>query len=66
LVLRATDSTLDRIGFLSQPGNTSGYGYGGGISRSLVIGQTLWTVSDAGLMANDLSDLSRITWLPFG
>ena len=66
LVLRATDSTLDQVGFLSQPGNPSGYGYGQAISRSLVIGQTLWTISDAGVMANNLTDLSRVAWLPFG
>ncbi len=66
LVLRATDSTLDQVGFISQPGNPSGYGYGQAISRSLVIGQTLWTISDAGLMANNLTDLSRVAWLPFG
>ncbi len=66
LVLRATDSTLDQVGFISQPGNPGGYGYGEAISRSLVIGQTLWTISDAGLMANNLTDLSRVAWLPFG
>jgi hypothetical protein len=64
LVLRATDNTLDRVGFVSQP--VDPHGYGEAISRSLVIGQTLWTVSDAGLMANDLTDLSRVAWLPFG
>src|SRR5204862_415571 len=32
--------------------------------RSLVIGDTLWTVSMRGLQANDLNTLERTAWLP--
>jgi len=32
--------------------------------RSLVIGDTLWTVSMRGLQANDLTTLARTAWLP--
>jgi hypothetical protein len=37
-----------------------------GISRALVVGDALWTLSDAGLQANDLQTLARRAWLPFG
>jgi uncharacterized secreted protein with C-terminal beta-propeller domain len=36
------------------------------ITRSLVVGHTLWTVSEAGLMASDLGSLARQAWLPVG
>ena len=65
LVLHVSNSALDNLGFLDQPVSNS-YAYQAQISRSLVIGGTLWTVSDAGLMGNSLTDLSRQAWLPFG
>ena len=43
LVLRLHDGTLDRLGIVRQRGD-------GVIRRSLVVGDTLWTVSDAGPM----------------
>jgi uncharacterized secreted protein with C-terminal beta-propeller domain len=67
LVLRASGSSLSDIGFLSQPASgTFGINVAMAISRSLVIGNTLWTVSDGGLMANSLTDLAQVAWLPFG
>jgi hypothetical protein len=35
------------------------------IRRSLVIGETLWTVSGSGAMASDLDDLAEQAWVPF-
>jgi uncharacterized secreted protein with C-terminal beta-propeller domain len=67
LVLRIDDTGITEAGFLSQPDP----GYAGNpyrpaqIERSLVIGQTLWTVSDAGAMANDLTTLRQLAWIPF-
>ncbi|GIG60117.1 hypothetical protein Lfu02_44890 [Longispora fulva] len=37
----------------------------GQIRRSLVIGETLWTVSEAGLKASDLSTMAPQAWVPF-
>jgi hypothetical protein len=62
LLLRMEDASITEVGFLSQPSNN---GYPPSIERSLVIGQTLWTVSYAGLMATDLTTLARVAWVPF-
>jgi hypothetical protein len=57
---------LTEVGFVSQPTDSSvGYRGSVGLERSLVIGQTLWTVSGAGAMATDLTDLRQLTWIPF-
>jgi uncharacterized secreted protein with C-terminal beta-propeller domain len=58
LVLRLHDGTFDRLGIVRQPGD-------GMIRRSLVVGDTLWTVSDAGAQAVSGSDLSARAWVPF-
>jgi Beta propeller domain len=76
LVLRIDSSGITEAGFLSQPGpGSGGYSYGSGslpiesgtaaIERSLVIGHTLWTVSDAGAMAYGLTSLRQLRWIPF-
>jgi hypothetical protein len=67
LVLRIDATGITEAGFLSQPDpGYSGNAYGSGqIERSLVIGQTLWTVSEAGAMANDLTTLRQLAWIPF-
>lgn len=62
LVLRVTDSGITTVGFISQP--RSGVNRQA-IERSLVIGQTLWTVSAAGVLASDLGTLQAQAWLPF-
>ena len=62
LVLRVTDSGITRAGFISQPQSDA---YGSSIERSLVIGQTLWTVSQTGVLASDLTTLREQAWLPF-
>jgi hypothetical protein len=40
-------------------------GAGRAIRRSLVIGNTLWTVSDSGLGANQVTTLAAEGWIPF-
>ena len=63
LILRISGTSLTRAGFISPP-QSSGYD-GSSIERSLVIGQTLWTISPGGVLASDLTTLRQQTWLPF-
>jgi Beta propeller domain len=63
LVLRINGASLIWAGFISPP-QSSGYA-GSPIERSLVIGQTLWTIASGGVLANNLTTLGRQAWLPF-
>jgi hypothetical protein len=63
LVLRISGSSLHKAGFISPP-QSNGY-YDSSIERSLVIGQTLWTVSPGGVLASNLTTLRQQAWLPF-
>ena len=67
LVLRIDDSGITETGFVTQPdtANTTGYPGYPPIERSLIIGQTLWTISTAGAMASDLTTLRQQEWIPF-
>jgi hypothetical protein len=67
LVLRIDDSGITKTGFNTQPGtaNTTGYPGYSPIERSLIIGQTLWTISAAGAMASDLTTLQQQGWVHF-
>jgi hypothetical protein len=67
LVLRIDDSGITETGFITQPGTTNTTGYPGypPIERSLIIGQTLWTISTAGARASDLTTLRQQEWIPF-
>jgi beta propeller domain-containing protein len=56
LVLRLDGSSITELGRITHPV--------GMISRSLVIGDDLWTVSDAGVMVNDLGKLAQQAWIP--
>ena len=64
LVLRIDDSGITETGFITQPNPTGYLGYPP-IQRSLIIGQTLWTISAAGAMASDLTTLRQRGWIPF-
>ncbi|HEY1003673.1 MAG TPA: beta-propeller domain-containing protein [Streptosporangiaceae bacterium] len=67
LVLRINDSGITETGFITQrdTANTTGYPGYSPIERSLIIGQTLWTISTAGAMASDLTTLRQQGWVPF-
>jgi hypothetical protein len=56
LVLRLDGAGITEVGTITHPG--------GMIRRSLVIGEDLWTVSDAGVMVNDLGKLGQQAWIP--
>jgi uncharacterized secreted protein with C-terminal beta-propeller domain len=57
LALRVTDSGLAPVGTIRPPTNEP-------VRRSLVVGDVLWTLSDAGLQASSLSTMDRMSWLP--
>jgi uncharacterized secreted protein with C-terminal beta-propeller domain len=40
--------------------------YGAGIERAVVVGGLMYTVSDAGIMANDMDTWAQAAWLAFG
>jgi uncharacterized secreted protein with C-terminal beta-propeller domain len=63
LVLRLAGDHLDEVGQLKHPHKGPDYDGRGAIRRSLVIDQTLWTVSDDGVMVNDLHSLTRVAWI---
>ncbi len=56
VLLKVEDSQLTELNRLT---HQQGY-----IRRSLVIGETLWTISDRGLLATTLDGGTRLAWLP--
>jgi uncharacterized secreted protein with C-terminal beta-propeller domain len=60
LALRVTDdiTPADQV---TQPTTAA---YPPMIQRSLVVGNVLWTLSEAGMQASDLSTMDRLSWLP--
>ena len=64
LALSLRGRTLVDLGTVLHPAAASGT-YVAGVSRALVVADTLWTVSDGGLQANNLQTLTRRAWLPF-
>jgi uncharacterized secreted protein with C-terminal beta-propeller domain len=65
LALRVGARSLDDVGRARHPvPDTALADKNVMIRRSLVVGDTLWTVSDAGLLASRVTDLSSIGWVP--
>ena len=62
LALRVTDGGMRRIGEVIQP--LLREGYNPTIRRSLVVGDVLWTLSESGLQASELSTMEPLTFLP--
>lgn len=70
LVLKIDDSAVTRTGTVVHPRpkpaeNDRVSPYDPGIRRSVVIGDSLWTVSDLGLKVSDMKDLADRAWIPF-
>ena len=63
LVLNVAHNQITEHGTITQPTTPPDAGQAG-ITRSLIIGTDLWTVSDGGLMVNDLATLSSQAWIP--
>lgn len=63
VVLHVGDHTITRVGTIT---HLAVPGFAGGlIRRSLVTGDALWTLSDVGLKANELTTLVPLGWVPF-
>ncbi|WP_199487409.1 beta-propeller domain-containing protein [Actinomadura spongiicola] len=62
LALKVSGTSITKAGTIRHPSGT----YGGGVRRSLVVGDTLWTFSMDGARATDAATLANTAWLPFG
>lgn len=62
LVLRIEDDHIERVGLVR---HTEGDPAEAQVVRSVVVNDTLWTVSAAGAQVNDLDDLDRLDFLAF-
>ncbi|MCG5217212.1 beta-propeller domain-containing protein [Streptosporangium soli] len=68
MVLAISADGITKQGEVKHPKAKAGNGFAPvdpGIRRSLVIGDTLWTVSDGGLKVSDLKTLADQAWIPF-
>jgi uncharacterized secreted protein with C-terminal beta-propeller domain len=67
MVLRIEDDSLVEVGGLThvRSGAAVEYPADPTIRRSLVIGETLWTLSSTGALASDINDLEEQAWVPF-
>ena len=64
VVLHVGGQGFADLGTITHP-ITSYYPAAPQIRRSLIIGSALWTLSDAGLKANDSTTLTPLAWVPF-
>jgi hypothetical protein len=62
LGLRVTPEGIAEVGRVTQPADPN---QGQGIRRSLVVGDTVFTLSETGLTASGLTDLAQRSWIPF-
>ncbi|MFF0775435.1 beta-propeller domain-containing protein [Nonomuraea wenchangensis] len=67
LVLRIDDSGVSKLGMIRHPAQKqegSDQPYQPGIQRSIVIGSSVWTLSQEGLQVNDAASLDSQAWIP--
>jgi uncharacterized secreted protein with C-terminal beta-propeller domain len=66
LVLKIDDSGVSKLGMIKHPvqHEQEQGAYQPGIQRSMVIGDSLWTLSYEGLQVNDASTLAEQAWIP--
>jgi uncharacterized secreted protein with C-terminal beta-propeller domain len=61
LALKVTGDAITEAGTVRHPGLY----LGNAVTRSLIVGDTLWTMSEAGAYATDASTLESGDWLPY-
>jgi len=71
VVVTATPNRVKKVGEIRHPNMNESECEGceewtAPISRSLVIGDTLFTFSEMGVLASDLGTLDDVAWIPFG
>ncbi|WP_043623616.1 beta-propeller domain-containing protein [Nonomuraea candida] len=64
LVLKIDDSGVKEVGMVRHPTQRGDYPYQPGIQRSLIIGESLWTLSYEGVQVNDATTLTSQAWIP--
>ena len=64
IALHVGDHGFTELGTITHPATIDSPA-GGQILRSLIVGSTLWTLSDSGLKANDSATLTPLAWVPF-
>ncbi|MEV4168601.1 beta-propeller domain-containing protein [Nonomuraea sp. NPDC049709] len=66
LVLRIDDSGVKELGMIKHPAQRQDgrYAYDPGIQRSMIIGDSVWTVSYEGVQVNDAATLASQAWIP--
>jgi Beta propeller domain len=63
LVLKVTANSMSEVGMLRHQPMSDGSVFSP--RRALVVGDELWTVSQAGMLVNDIDSLKQVAWLPF-
>ncbi|TMR93402.1 beta-propeller domain-containing protein [Nonomuraea basaltis] len=66
LVLKIDDSGVSKLGMIKHPtqGQQGDYPYQPGIQRSMIIGDSIWTISQEGVQVNDAATLASQSWIP--
>jgi uncharacterized secreted protein with C-terminal beta-propeller domain len=66
LVLKIDDAGVSKLGMIKHPvqEQQGDYPYQPGIQRSMVIGTSIWTLSQEGVQVNDATTLAAQAWIP--
>jgi hypothetical protein len=65
VALNVKEGSITKLGAVSHPAADRNIALPSQIVRSVVVGDTLWTISSAGLKASNLSTLADQAWLPY-
>ncbi len=65
VVLKLSGRSMTEVGTVHHDLDRDGTGVPFTPRRALVVGDELWTVSEAGMLVNDIDTLAQVAWLPF-